>query len=89
MPSGSPDLALKRRFPGRRPIPSYRLSGPCSGTAAILLIVAIAAVGAVWLVRVLRAFARQGAESAGAARGRNAEIDRRLAGMTETMDRRR
>jgi DNA recombination protein RmuC len=59
------------------------------GTAAILLIVAAAAVGAVWLVRVLRAdFARQGAESAEQLAGRNAEIDRRLAGMTETMDRR-
>jgi DNA recombination protein RmuC len=59
------------------------------GTVAILLLVAVAAAGAVWLVRVLRAdFARHRDESAEQLTGRNAEIDRRLAGMTETMDRR-
>ena len=59
------------------------------GTVAILLLVAAAAAGAVWLVRVLRAdFARHRDESAEQLTGRNAEIDRRLVGMTETMDRR-
>ena len=59
------------------------------GTVAILLVVAAAAAGAVWLVRVLRAdFARHRDESAEQLTGRNAEIDRRLVGMTETMDRR-
>ena len=59
------------------------------GTVAILLILAAAATGAVWLVRVLRAdFARHRDESAEQLTGRNADIDRRLVGMTETMDRR-
>ena len=59
------------------------------GTVVILLVAAAAAVGAVWLARVLRAeFARHREESAEQLAGRNAEIDRRLAGMTETMDRR-
>ncbi len=59
------------------------------GTVAILLILAAAAAGAVWLVRVLRAdFARHRDESAEQLTGRNADIDRRLVGMTETMDRR-
>ena len=59
------------------------------GTVVILLVAAAAAVGAVWLARVLRAeFARHREESAEQLAGRNAEIDRHLAGMTETMDRR-
>ena len=59
------------------------------GTVVILLVAAAAAVGAVWLARVLRAeFARHREESAEQLAGRNAEIDGRLAGMTETMDRR-
>jgi len=59
------------------------------GTVVILLVAAAAAVGAVWLTRVLRTdFARGREESAEQLAGRNAEIDRRLVGMTETMDRR-
>jgi DNA recombination protein RmuC len=59
------------------------------GTVVILLVAAAAAVGAVWLTRVLRAdFARGREENAEQLAGRNAEIDRRLVGMTETMDRR-
>ena len=55
----------------------------------LLLLLAALAVGAVWLVRVLRAdLAGLHAENAHELAGRNADIDRRLAGMTETMDRR-
>jgi DNA recombination protein RmuC len=48
------------------------------GTVVILVFVFAAALGGIWLARVIRA------ELA----GRNADIDRRLVGMTETMDRR-
>jgi DNA recombination protein RmuC len=60
------------------------------GSLVVLVFVAAALVlGAVWLVRVLRAeLAGLRAASAEELAGRNAEIDRRLAGMTETMDRR-
>jgi DNA recombination protein RmuC len=55
----------------------------------VVLLAAALAVGAVWLVHVLRAeFGGLRAESAEQLAGRNADIDRRLAGMTETMDRR-
>ena len=54
---------LKRRF-GAPSDPLPTVCRPMFGTAAILLIVAIAAVGAVWLVACSVDFARQGAESA-------------------------
>jgi DNA recombination protein RmuC len=61
-----------------------------TGAVVILPILAAAlAVGAVWLVRVLRAeLAGLRTETAGRLAERSADIDRRLAGMTETMDRR-
>ena len=61
-----------------------------TGTVVILvLLAALLAAGAFWLVRVLRTeLAGLRAESADQLAGRNADIDRRLVGMTETMDRR-
>ena len=60
------------------------------GTVVILVVLAaLLAAGAVWLVRVLRAeLTGLRTESAEQLAGRNAEIDGRLAGITETMDRR-
>jgi DNA recombination protein RmuC len=61
-----------------------------TGSLVILVVLTAAvALGAVWLVRVLRTeLAGLRAASAEELAGRNADIDRRLAGMTETMDRR-
>ena len=61
-------------------------------TGSLVILVVLAAglgLGALWLVRVLRAeLAGLRAASTEELAGRSAEIDRRLAGMTETMDRR-
>ncbi|HSK16119.1 MAG TPA: DNA recombination protein RmuC [Gaiellaceae bacterium] len=60
------------------------------GTVVLVLLLAAAlAAGGVWLVRVVRAeLAGLRAESTDRLGERSTDIDRRLAGMTETMDRR-
>ena len=57
--------------------------------AALALLFAVVAVGAVWLVRFLRAeLERLRTESGGQLAERNADVDRRLGSIIETMDRR-
>jgi hypothetical protein len=57
--------------------------------ASLGILVALGAFGFVWLARFLRAeSARVRTESGTQLAERNAEVDRRLVGMIETMDRR-
>src|SRR5262249_39989223 len=75
-----------RRRPRRRPTPNLPFIGPMLGLVVIaLFLLALAAAARLWLPRFLAAFQ---AQTANQLAERNAEVDRRLESVVETMDRR-